>query len=463
MVWTWVSKSNLADELGLFQQLVERQHQDNLEAERKVESTTDDSSSVMEDPHANHRVQQILRSMKEEEERNGHALKTLLPILEETSNQLRSTCHDALAGGIEWVDWSNSHRWRRGTKVYPKGSTAESGLAQRQRTIADLKAALENFRAHKHQKLLAPFRNLFDPSTGELLSDKDAEGKDMVSARSGLSTRSLFLCLVFSTNLVSYATALISLLETLADVEQRNPVNHFQLPTAIGNLFKVATSTSARINPLEMGDDEVELDDREEMESTSSSSSSVVADKKELQEKPVKKHRKHREYPRDPDADRPRNGLQRFSRRIRTFWGWQTSPQGLFALKYSLVSIALWIPAICPSSAYFVYTNRGLWALIMCQTGLGVYAGEQIGAFVLRMSGTLFVSTFSEPRLFGRALMLTGWLPDHRASSSGWLAGIVEQALGLVIRTASSLPLAHLWPRSSSCDLLPRHMLCLSS
>jgi hypothetical protein len=46
--------------------------------------------------------------------------------------------------------------------------------------------------------------------------------------------------------------------------------------------------------------------------------------------------------------------------------------------------------------------QKGLWALIMAQTGLGVFAGEQIGAFVLRMGGTLAVRSFGHggsPRL----------------------------------------------------------------
>jgi hypothetical protein len=31
------------------------------------------------------------------------------------------------------------------------------------------------------------------------------------------------------------------------------------------------------------------------------------------------------------------------------------------------------MPSIFANSTYFVYANRGLWALIMAQTGLGIY------------------------------------------------------------------------------------------
>lgn len=403
-----------------------------------------------------------MRSIKHEEERNGHALDQLLPILDETSSQLRSTCYDALANGIEWLDWVNSHRWRRGAKAYPKDSDAATGLSLRRENIANLKAALANFRENEHPKLLEPFRNLFDPSTGELLTGKDAEDRNLSAARHGMSTRSLFLCFVFSTNLVSYATSLIEFLETLAEIEQRNPSNRFQLPTALGSLFKVAASPSARLNPLEMGNDEAELDDHEEVAVSSLSSSTTVQDKTDDKEKRSRKHHQRREYPRDPDAEAPRNGVQRFSRRIRTFWGWQTSPQGLFALKYSLVSIALWIPAICPSSAYFTYSNRGIWALIMAQTGLGVYAGEQIGEFLLRMSGTLFVRDVLQMltiEVQSRVDVISFY---NRDSSWGWLAGIVEPGLALETHMVWWPPLLPSWLRSFSFASPPHLISCHS-
>lgn len=43
-----------------------------------------------------------------------------------------------------------------------------------------------------------------------------------------------------------------------------------------------------------------------------------------------------------------------------------------------MVSVALWVPAVFQSTAWFYYENRGLWALIMAQIGLEVYAGDQV-------------------------------------------------------------------------------------
>lgn len=70
----------------------------------------------------------------------------------------------------------------------------------------------------------------------------------------------------------------------------------------------------------------------------------------------------------DPDAGDPINAFQKLGRHVHTIWRGVSSAEGIFALKYGLVSIALWVPAVAPRSSQFVYENRGLWALIMvCQ------------------------------------------------------------------------------------------------
>jgi hypothetical protein len=61
------------------------------------------------------------------------------------------------------------------------------------------------------------------------------------------------------------------------------------------------------------------------------------------------------------------------------------SAEGIFSLRVAVVSVALWVPAVCHSTAWFYYGNRGLWALIMAQMGLAVYAGDQVGVFQIRV------------------------------------------------------------------------------
>ncbi|KAJ9113890.1 hypothetical protein QFC19_000084 [Naganishia cerealis] len=341
------------------------------------------------------RLSKLKNLMKEKEKAGSHTIDQLLPILEQSSARLRAACQGGLAGGIQWLEWTNTHRWHRGKKAYPKDEDVQQGLTKRKAAIEELQAALEDFRNVEHIKLLEPFRDMFDPETGDYkdhpdnLSDADAFR---------FSTRSLFTSFVFVTNLISYSTTLIDFLQTLLEVEARSPRNKVQWPTALRKIVKIAMDRGggSAMNPLEIGTQDMDAerdsdsDDDDDTAATSSTRTLVDSKAKAKEERQQRvKERRRKKYHLDPDAELPKNGLQRFLRTIGLVWRWQSSPEGLFALKYSLVSIALWVPAICPSSAYFTYIHRGLWALIMSQTGLGVFAGEQIAAFIARMAGTL--------------------------------------------------------------------------
>jgi hypothetical protein len=61
---------------------------------------------------------------------------------------------------------------------------------------------------------------------------------------------------------------------------------------------------------------------------------------------------------------------------------------GIFALQHAVVSLALWVPAVMPRTAWFYYANKGLWALIMGQMGLATFAGDQLFGLARRLVGT---------------------------------------------------------------------------
>ncbi|KAL3439738.1 hypothetical protein BJX65DRAFT_317727 [Aspergillus insuetus] len=52
---------------------------------------------------------------------------------------------------------------------------------------------------------------------------------------------------------------------------------------------------------------------------------------------------------------------------------WLTCDAGLYALRMVIVTIAVSITAVLPSTAGFFYREKGLWALITAQLGLGIY------------------------------------------------------------------------------------------
>ena len=56
---------------------------------------------------------------------------------------------------------------------------------------------------------------------------------------------------------------------------------------------------------------------------------------------------------RDPDARDPSNVFQRFGRVVSKLGKALTSPEGLFALKYGILSVALWTHQVIRYSDWF--------------------------------------------------------------------------------------------------------------
>ena len=99
----------------------------------------------------------------------------------------------------------------------------------------------------------------------------------------------------------------------------------------------------------------------------------------------------------NPDAFPPKSVFGKVWIKLAAFGRFFKSPQGIFALRHAILSLALWIPSVCPSTAWFYYEYKGLWALIMGQVsfvildgtsiiyspfgkiGLALYAGDQVG------------------------------------------------------------------------------------
>ncbi|KAL6232848.1 hypothetical protein BDW75DRAFT_11694 [Aspergillus navahoensis] len=76
-------------------------------------------------------------------------------------------------------------------------------------------------------------------------------------------------------------------------------------------------------------------------------------------------------------------------RAILGTYRWLTCDEGLFALRMVVVTIAVSIAAVLPNTAGFFYRERGLWALIMSQTGLLVYMADFTFAVLVRVIGTI--------------------------------------------------------------------------
>ncbi|KAE8361491.1 hypothetical protein BDV27DRAFT_132999 [Aspergillus caelatus] len=68
---------------------------------------------------------------------------------------------------------------------------------------------------------------------------------------------------------------------------------------------------------------------------------------------------------------------------------WLFNSDGLYALRMIVLTVALAIPAVIPSSAGFYYREKGIWGLIMGQTTLLVYMADFTFSMISRTIGTV--------------------------------------------------------------------------
>ncbi|KAM0749035.1 hypothetical protein T439DRAFT_327526 [Meredithblackwellia eburnea MCA 4105] len=323
-----------------------------------------------------HRMDRIRRLGREAETTHSHGLANLLPILQRTSSPLRTACDEALLATMEWLTDTNSNRWIG----HPNPEAVEAAFQAQAQRIVKLEEALINFRTSGRSELCAPFKDFFDAITGELIEDPSRS--EHTPARLSFSPASLFLCFAASSNLIWYAEALIKFEKHIHDLEGKRRVNKLWFPTGmrkIGKILKGGRSAGVAAGESPNGNPD-------EVESVGATDDHDEEVKKVEEQKDVKDALG--EAQRDPDAKPPKNGLQKLSIKLYAFLKWFSTPEAIFALRYATISVLLWLIAVFPNTAYFAYVNKALWALIMGQTGLAVWAGDQISATVQKAIGT---------------------------------------------------------------------------
>ncbi|KAF7542177.1 hypothetical protein G7Z17_g11813 [Cylindrodendrum hubeiense] len=85
-------------------------------------------------------------------------------------------------------------------------------------------------------------------------------------------------------------------------------------------------------------------------------------------------------------SSRTRHGVSRF---LLALIDWTTNPEGLYALRTLVVTIALAVPAVIPASAGFYYREKGMWAMIMGQLCLEPYTSDFVSGLIVRTLSTI--------------------------------------------------------------------------
>ncbi|KAG6885510.1 hypothetical protein C0993_000760 [Termitomyces sp. T159_Od127] len=318
----------------------------------------------------------LQKEIWQHEMKHGHDFDSLVPILAESSSELRAACSAAITGLTAWFDDCNHGRWTKFFSKYDKvkGDQRHAVLVQQ---LAAVQRELEQYRELHRKKVFQPFEKFFDPVTGQRLKQSSASNTTGMFA-----ARSLYICLVFSFSLDAFAERIAQVMSLIIDIDGKRPKPRIWAPSGFGKLGRKIMSKrdiDRQVVPLAIGTSHDPTSFRNHTEDINDEDEDdkveVIFDDKCMHK--------------DPDALPPTSTFGRCSLILGKIFKFFKSPEGIFGLRHAVVSIALWIPSVCSTTAWFYYGNRGVWGLIMAQAGLAVYAGDQIAGYVIRVAGTI--------------------------------------------------------------------------
>lgn len=303
--------------------------------------------------------------------------------LQESSSEILPACQEAVTTATECIHLANSNRWlpRRSRGQYQKllgqGSTA----------LEALRVARYSFAKDTTERLIQTHADVFD---------EDGKLKCMNSLV-GHSVRGIMIGMVFEEHILAVADALDQLLSHTLTLLRERPKTQLWFPTSI----RYATAWVFRrtaVAPI-----------------PEQSSSSVINPDDSAGSTDEAQHllRISRGY-----RARQRSGL---AKAVLGTYHWFISAEGLYALRMVIVTIALAIPAVIPTSAGFYYREKGIWGLIMAQTTMLVYMADFMFSVVCRTIGTVI----------GGVLGLVAWYigSGHGPGNPYGLAAIVAAVI----------------------------------
>ncbi|KAJ6565829.1 hypothetical protein DFH09DRAFT_1472533 [Mycena vulgaris] len=297
--------------------------------------------------HDTYLLRQIHTRNAAREAKHGVRPDDVLPLLDTVTAELRAASGVALASVRDTVQLVNTTRWRR-DRAREAGCTAglDAGAAR-------LRAAIDAFASSGQSALLAPFLLFLQTAGGEV------EAVDP-------PLRALFIAYVFAADMVGITKAVLALVDLVRALAAKRERGRLWAPTGLRSSWKIVAARGDKTDGA-FGDD---------------TAAPVQADEEE------------RTYKRDPDSRPPTNPMQKIMNGMHKVYQWSSTAEAVFTFKYVFISIALWLPAVIKHSAHFYYVEKGIWALIMAQTTLNIYAADQIFNYVTRLVGTLLGLAF---------------------------------------------------------------------
>ncbi|KAG8864596.1 hypothetical protein FRB96_005100 [Tulasnella sp. 330] len=311
-------------------------------------------------------------------------VQDLMPTLRSTTEDLRKACLDAAKAASHALMVINTQRYKRKLPwlLGKLRKVEEEEVVDVATALKNLRAVIATYKQTNRFELLQPFSSLIDSDKASPLVDKHGHPP--------FSLRTLFLCFVFQSNLLWAADSLKSLLVLLLDVEKKRQEGRLWWPTHLSRVFAFILRGSGT-SPLDsawspLDSPPAEEDGHEFFEHGYRELKWSFLDGRlalrSLTKSPTSLEK-------DPDSRPPRHFGQRVCHAIHLARLWLRSPETIFGLKYMTISVLLWLPGVFKSSAWFAYTERGLWALFMGQLTMALYISDQVQAIKGRIFGTL--------------------------------------------------------------------------
>ncbi|CCM03466.1 uncharacterized protein FIBRA_05599 [Fibroporia radiculosa] len=277
----------------------------------------------------------------------------VLSSLRDATRPVREACAHTVVACAAVIESINTRRYSRDSTVHMDTRLEALDVAQE-----ELERSLKAFKNTDRFVILEPFGAILD------LAGNPASDEGETKKRKGAAPlRALYIAYTFAVNVVVVSQGVNALAEVIGETARKRRRNRLWAPKGLRTIWNVLSQKDGSTEEA-VGEDPVRPEEEGE------------------------EYKEEKDYRRDPDGRPPRNAIQHIFNVLHRAFLWAQTPEALFAFKYVFVTIALWVPSVCRTSTHFVYAEKSIWALIMAQTTLNIYAGDQIWNIMLRLAGT---------------------------------------------------------------------------
>ncbi|KAL4985687.1 hypothetical protein BDW68DRAFT_198595 [Aspergillus falconensis] len=358
---------------------------------QQAEDDMDEKSNRKIGAHHRSQLAELINGMQYTEH---HSIpKDVADELTNLSSKAMEACLEGLNVIGECLRFVDRQRWYH--KAPP---TAHEELHERTRTVLErLRQTRATFLAEMTEALVRAYGPVLDKPAGRNQADQLA---------------GIIICMNFQERMANAMDRTEALLASMSSAFPRASQTSFYVPTSLkyaGQWLMGRKSKAPVMAPTS--------DDNPDQ--------APVGDATQAAQEKLRVRRGFRPRARHP-----------LGRAILGIYHWLTCDEGLFALRMVVVTIAVSIAAVLPNTAGFFYRERGLWALIMAQTGLLVYMADFTFAVLARGIGTIA----------GGVLGLVAWYigSGHGPGNPYGLSAVLAVLLAIFLWVRLYLPPAFL-------------------